>query len=260
MPDASPTKWHLAHTTWFFETFILAEQPGYAPFDPAFGFLFNSYYESVGPRQARPQRGLLTRPSLETVMSYRRHVDEAMERLLAEEPHSEAMLAILHLGLNHEQQHQELILTDIQHLLSQNPLQPAYDPALAALRPTSARSIPSAEWIAFDGGLVQIGADADGPADDFVFDNESPRHEVFLQPYRLSDRLITNAEWAAFIDDDGYRRADLWLAEGWSRVQEEGWTAPLYWSRRNDGGWTSFTLAGRLPLDPEAPVVHVSFY
>ncbi|MEI9903271.1 MAG: DinB family protein [Asticcacaulis sp.] len=231
IPDASPAKWHLAHTTWFFETFLLAAQPDYALLDPDYAFLFNSYYEALGPRQPRAQRGLLTRPSLDEVLAYRRHVDIHMQALLASDADIDALLD---LGLAHEEQHQELLLMDILHLFSQSPLHPAYDPEWPAdavgrkghfqLRP---------------GGLVEIGDKGEG----FAFDNERPRHKVWLQPFEISDRLVRNAEWLAFMRDGGYRRADLWLSDGWAHVQAEGWEAPFYW-RSGDDGWREMTLRG----------------
>ncbi len=258
MPDASPTKWHLAHTTWFFETFILSEQPGYRVFDPTFNYLFNSYYETLGPRQPRPQRGLITRPPVKTVMAYRRHVDAAMEDFLAESTRSPATEDLLILGLAHEEQHQELILTDILHLLAQNPLHPAYDAPLSPLRTDDSPS--DMGFVTFDGGVVQIGRATMEEASDFAFDNESPRHDVFLRPYRLADRLVTNGEWIAFMDDGGYTKAELWLSEGWAKVQSEGWCAPLYWQHGPDRRWRSFTLAGLQTVDRAAPVTHISFY
>lgn len=253
MPDASPTKWHLAHTTWFFETFLLTPcLAGYRVFDPAFGYLFNSYYEAIGPRQPRPQRGLLTRPPLERVLAYRAHVDEAMARLLGKVDDDE-LAGLLDLGLAHEQQHQELILMDILHLFAQSPLKPAYAPAPAL--PVGRDPGPAGE-IAFEGGLVEIGRQGEG----FAFDNEGPRHKVYLEPYRLADRLVTNAEWLAFMADGGYARPELWLSEGWAHAQAEQWEAPLYWEKGADGGWLAMTLQGRRAIAPHAPVTHVSFY
>ena len=250
MDDASPTKWHLAHTSWFFETFILALDPDYAVFDPFYGYLFNSYYETLGARQPRPQRGLLTRPSCEEVMAFRAHVDQAMGALLETEL-APATVELVKLGLAHEEQHQELLLTDILHLFGQNPLRPAY----AAHRRVEAVDAGPITMVEFDGGVFEIGHAGDG----FVFDNEGPRHEVLLRPFRLADRLITNGEWLAFMADGGYGRADLWLSDGWARRVAEGWTAPLYWEEHEDG-WRSLTLNGLLPLDPNAPVVHLSYY
>jgi ergothioneine biosynthesis protein EgtB len=246
MPDASPAKWHLAHTTWFFETFVLAPNlPGYRHFDARFGFLFNSYYEAVGERHARDRRGMLTRPSLADVLAYRAHVDAA----LADFPN--APRDLVELGIQHEQQHQELLLTDILHLFSENPIEPAY----AADAPAPAAAIGPHGWVDHAGGIVAIGHDGGG----FAFDCEGPRHEVLLQPFALGSRLVTNAEWQAFIDDGGYRTASLWLADGWAWVNREGVEAPLYW-RRGDREWTGFTLAGRQPLAADAPVTHVSHF
>jgi dimethylhistidine N-methyltransferase len=256
MPDASPTKWHRAHTTWFFETFLLSPfLAGYQVYDQSFGYLFNSYYEAVGPRQPRPQRGLLTRPSAQAVGAYRAHVDAAMTRLLAG-PLTPEILERVELGLAHEEQHQELILMDILHLFAQSPLSPAYQPGAATPRPDPG----SQRFHRFAGGLVEIGAPETGTGEAaFAFDNERPRHKTYVAPFRLADRLVTNGEWLAFIEAGGYARPDLWLSEGWAKVQEEGWEAPGYW-RREGGGWTTMTLRGRLSVDPNAPVVHVSYY
>lgn len=251
MPDASPTKWHLAHTTWFFETFLLERlEPGFAPHHPAFRVLFNSYYQGVGEQHPRPQRGLLTRPGLAEVLAYRRAVDERMAGLLARELGRDA-LALVELGLQHEQQHQELILTDLKHLLGSNPLDPAYR---AAPAPPAHAAAPTG-WCAFEGSRVAIGHDGTG----FAFDNESPRHEVLLRPYALADRLVTQGEWLAFIDDGGYADPRWWLASGWDWRCAQGVDAPLYW--RHDGSaWSVFTLHGRVPLQPHAPAVHASYY
>ena len=251
MPDASPAKWHLAHTTWFFETFLLTPNlEGYTPFDPAYGYLFNSYYEAVGPRQPRPQRGLLTRPSLAEVLAYRTHVDREMARLLA--GGGAEFAELVELGLAHEEQHQELILMDLLHLFAQSPLKPAYAPAPAL---PVGRDPGPLGGIDFAGGVVEIGHGGEG----FAFDNEGPRHKTYLQPYRLADRLVTNAEWMAFMADDGYARPELWLAEGWALVQAEGWRAPFYWEE-GPNGWLAMTLQGRRAVAPHAPVTHVSFY
>jgi ergothioneine biosynthesis protein EgtB len=249
MPDTSPVKWHLAHTSWFFETVLLAPRPGYKPFDTAFAYLFNSYYESAGPRHPRPRRGLLTRPSLDRVLAYRDHVDAAMARLLADAGEDE--LAAVTLGLNHEQQHQELILTDIKHAFFCNPLLPAYREAKPA--PNGAQAL---EWRAHPGGIVPIGH----AGDDFAFDNESPRHQVLLRPFRIASRPVTNGEYAAFIADGGYRRSEFWLSDGWAMVQAEGWDAPLYWLSDDDGQRRLFTLNGLTTPDPNAPVAHVSLF
>jgi ergothioneine biosynthesis protein EgtB len=250
MADVSPTKWHLAHTTWFFETFLLVPHlAGYKSFDPAFGFLFNSYYETVGARQPRPERGLLSRPSLVDIHAYRSHVDAGMARLVEA---GAAPADLLTLGLHHEQQHQELILMDIKHVFSINPLKPAYAPP-PKVQDTAGRT-PA--WLDFDGGLVEIGLAGAG----FAFDNEGPRHRVWLEPYRLSDSLVTAGDWLAFIEDGGYARPDLWLSDGWQAVQQNGWEAPLYWRRDEAGAWRVFTLHGERALDPQAPVCHVSGY
>ncbi|AWK87258.1 ergothioneine biosynthesis protein EgtB [Azospirillum thermophilum] len=258
MPDASPVKWHLAHTSWFFETFLLTPGlPGYRPFHPSFGYLFNSYYEAVGARHPRPMRGLLTRPGVAEVIAYRRHVDEAMAALLAQGREEPA--ALVALGLAHEEQHQELIVMDLLHLLSLNPLAPAWKPMR---RPAPCEADPG-RWLSFDGGIRSIGWDGSHHGSHcgggFAFDNEGPRHEVLLRPFRLFSRPVTNGEWLAFIEAGGYGEPSLWLSDGWAAVQAQGWQAPAYWRRRDDG-WTGFTPAGDLPFDPDAPVCHVSFY
>ena len=254
MADVSPTKWHLAHVTWFFETFLLSPRlAGYQVFDRAFAYLFNSYYEQVGERHPRPSRGLLSRPSLDDVLAYRGHVDAAMDRLIAgASPADWAELQpLLELGLNHEQQHQELILMDIKHVFWTNPLAPGYRPAHKA----ESRPAAPLKWLDFAGGLVQIGHD--GP--DFAFDNEGPRHKVWLEPFGLASRLSTCGEYLAFIEDGGYARPELWLSDGWAAVQAEGWKAPLYW-RVDNGRWQIFTLSGLRRLDPDEPVSHLSYY
>ncbi|MCE2510001.1 MAG: ergothioneine biosynthesis protein EgtB [Alphaproteobacteria bacterium] len=250
MPDASPTKWHLAHTTWFFEAFLLHPFfEGYDAFHPDYGYLFNSYYEAAGDRHPRSERGLLTRPGLDEVLAYRAHVDRAMEGLLDGAGTDAAALAVL--GLNHEEQHQELILTDILHLFSQNRLKPAYAPYQPAPVP-----VPRAlAWTDFPGGITPIGAEGSG----FAYDNERPRHDVLLRPYRLASRAVTNGEWQAFLADGGYERPELWLSDGWAWVRAEGVAAPLYWEMR-EGAWGSMTLAGFKPVEAASPVVHVSFY
>ncbi|MFC0252499.1 ergothioneine biosynthesis protein EgtB [Massilia consociata] len=251
MPDASPAKWHLAHTTWFFETFILEpHEPGFAPFHCAYRVLFNSYYNGVGARHPRPQRGLLTRPSLDEVRAYRLDVDRRMAQLLAGSA-DPAVAALVELGLQHEQQHQELMLTDVKHLLAQNPLYPAYTP-----QEMEAGAAPgSLSWIAFDGGLAEIGYGGSG----FCFDNELPRHWTYVAPFELASRLVTNAEYLEFIEAGGYRDPALWLAEGWDRVCAGEIPHPLYWIDRQDG-WHEFTLHGVQPLDSARPVTHVSLY
>jgi ergothioneine biosynthesis protein EgtB len=253
MPDVSPTKWHLAHTTWFFETFLLrAQDSGYAEFHPAFNYLFNSYYEGVGPRHPRPERGFLTRPSVEEILAYREHVDTAMARLLDRDL-ADDVAALVELGLNHEQQHQELIVTDIKHVLSCNPLFPAYSPPPKAERTDHA---PPLRFLGFEGGIRRIGH----AGSDFAFDNEGPPHDVLLRDFRLASRPVTNREYLAFVEDGGYGQPLLWLSDGWAAVQARGWTAPLYWRRGEDGEWQRFTLHGLLPLDLDAPVAHVSLY
>jgi ergothioneine biosynthesis protein EgtB len=254
MPDASPTKWHRAHTTWFFEQFLLLPHlAGYRAFDRQFGYLFNSYYVAAGPRHARPQRGLVTRPSNSTVAAYRAHVDDAVVRLLSEAGGSELaeVLRILEIGLNHEQQHQELLLTDILHAFSSNPIAPTYDERWFAPPPKKS----AAGFVAIPEGLHSIGFSDDG----FCFDNEGPAHQVYLRPVRIARALVTNAQWLDFIADGGYATPSLWLSDGWATVQAEGWEAPGYW-RKIDGVSHSFTLAGLRPIDPAAPVCHVSYY
>jgi ergothioneine biosynthesis protein EgtB len=255
MADVSPTKWHRAHTTWFFETFVLGPYADwYTTFDPAFGYLFNSYYESVGARHPRPERGLVTRPSVSEVAEYRRHVDAAMERFTAaldSHPAATELGDLIELGLHHEQQHQELLLMDIKHVLSVNPLQPTYQPGPAVV---SGDPTPMG-WVGSDGGIVEIGH----CGDHFAFDNEEPRHEVLLAEFEISDRLVTCGEWLDFMADGAYRNPLLWLSDGWHRAQEEGWTSPSYWFAI-DGEWQVQTLAGPRPIDPAEPVSHVSYY
>ena len=254
MPDASPVKWHLAHTTWFFETFILAVmQDGYRVFSADFRVLFNSYYNAVGEKHPRAARGVLSRPPLSDVLAYRHHVDQAMVALAASDLTDRAAFeTLLELGLNHEQQHQELILTDVMHMLSCNPLRPAY--GTAPLAQGGSQVLPMS-WTTFDGGIVRIGKDASG----FGFDNEMPAHDVLLQPYALSDRLVTQGEYLAFMREGGYKRPELWLSAGWDIVCSDGWTAPMYWTSEN-GEWEQFTLQGLVPLALAAPVAHVSYF
>ncbi len=253
MEDASPVKWHLAHTSWFFETLVLEPaMPGYRPFHPQYRFLFNSYYNSVGPQYPRPRRGLLTRPSLEEVLAYRQHVDHHVAALLAKGPDVDPQpLASIELGLHHEQQHQELVLTDVKHALSHNPLSPTYcDP------PTATAATPAPHtWHAYPEGLRRIGHEGPG----FAFDCERPRHRVFVEAFELGSRPVTNAEYLAFVEDGGYERPELWLSDGWMARQAQSWSAPLYWVRR-DGSRFVFTLAGLQPLRLEEPVCHVSYY
>ncbi|MEM7205149.1 MAG: ergothioneine biosynthesis protein EgtB [Planctomycetota bacterium] len=254
MPDVSPTRWHLAHTTWFFETFVLEPQiADYVPFKPAYRTLFNSYYETVGEQHPRAQRGLLSRPTLAEVLVYRAVIDQRVLELLRRLAPTDrpAWLRVVQLGVQHEQQHQELILTDIKHVLACNPLYPAYRQAAAA---PAVAPAPQG-WLAFEPGVRWIGREAGGIA----FDNERPRHRVYVDSFELADRLVTNAEYLAFIDDNGYGRSDLWLADGWAKIHADGWAAPLYWVHREDG-WHEFTLAGLRPLEPNAPVCHLSYY
>jgi ergothioneine biosynthesis protein EgtB len=251
MPDVSPTKWHRAHTTWFFETFLLAPKlPGYQPFHPAYGYLFNSYYEGVGARYPRHDRGMVSRPGIQEIATYRAFVDEAMAALFdrATDPD---VTGLVELGIQHEQQHQELLLMDIKHVLSRNPLLPAYD-GVCPVPPTPAGTPAFTE---FAGGVREIGYTGEG----FRFDNELPRHPVYLEPFALADRPVTCGEWSAFIDDGGYRRPELWLSDGWATVQSERWEGPLYWSRI-DGEWHEFTLGGPHTVAEGQPVCHVSYY
>lgn len=258
MPDTSPTKWHLAHVTWFFETFILRPyQADYRPFNAAFGFLFNSYYEAAGDRYPRPDRGLITRPGSDEIVAYRSHVDAAMRRLLDAEagPKTAEICTLTELGIHHEQQHQELLLMDILNLFSRNPMRPAYrnaEPSHA-----SAPVPPAADWLTFDGGIYEIGHDGDG----FAFDHESPRHQTLLRPFALAGALVTNGDWLAFMNDDGYQRSDLWLSDGIAWVREHNWQAPLYWYRQEDSGpWFEMSLLGGHPLERAAPVSHISYF
>lgn len=252
MPDASPAKWHLAHTSWFFESFVLRDhRPGYRVFDAAFAYLFNSYYEAEGARQPRSLRGLLSRPGLDRIRAYRAHVDAALLAALPDLP--EAARALVELGLHHEQQHQELLLADILHLFAQNPLAPALWPA----PPAAAAAAPGAlRWIEGRSGAVEIGHGGSG----FAFDCEGPRHAVLLHPHALADRPVTNGEWCAFVADGGYRDPALWLSDGWAWVRREGVAAPLHWQPDGAGGWLRFGLDGLRGLDPAAPVAHVSLY
>jgi ergothioneine biosynthesis protein EgtB len=253
MADASPTKWHRAHTTWFLEQFLLVPHlPGYRVFDQRFAYLFNSYYVAAGPRHARPQRGLITRPCCEDIAAFRCHVDQAVERLLAvaEDADLPDLIRLLEVGLNHEQQHQELLLTDILHAFAQNPVAPSYDEAWRAPLKSS-----SAGYARLPSGLHQMGFQGEG----YCFDNERPSHQVLLRPARIARALVDNAQWLEFMADGGYATPSLWLSDGWSAVESEGWKAPGYW-READGAWQSLTLAGLAPLDPQAPVTHVSYY
>ncbi len=249
MPDASPAKWHLAHTTWFFETFVLAHDAGWVASDPAWRILFNSYYQSIGPMHARPQRGLLSRPALAEILGWRERVDEAVLRLLARTADPE-LATLVQLGLEHEQQHQELLLTDIKHAFWCNPLKPAYREPLPVARNAS---VPTLQFISGREGIVELGHRGEG----FAFDNETPRHRTLLQPHALANRLVTNAEYLAFVREGGYRESTLWLSDAWATVQRNGWQHPLYW---DDDLEREFTLAGMRALDPAEPVSHLSYF
>jgi ergothioneine biosynthesis protein EgtB len=256
MPDASPTKWHRAHTTWFFETFVLREHcPGYVVADPAYTYLFNSYYEAVGARHARPGRGLITRPGIEEVAQYRAHVDRAMLSLLESTALTDDTAELVELGAQHEQQHQELLLMDIKHLLSCNPLRPSYRPLAG---PGVQGPTPAPHWTEHPGGVVEVGHVGTG----FAFDSESPRHQVHLNPFGVSSQLVTNGDWLCFIKDGGYDRPELWLSDGWAAVKTQDWEAPLYWFRdRPDASeWNVFTLGGSRRVHPSEAVCHVSYY
>jgi len=251
MPDCSPAKWHAAHTTWFFETFLLAQAAWYKPFDPRFRDVFNSYYKQVGEHPFRGDRGTFSHPTIEEVRQYREHVDAAMQRLISAglTPQDSALVE---LGLNHEQQHQELLLTDIKHAFWSQPLRPAYAQAARG----HAADAPPIQFLAFEGGPIEIGHDGRG----FAFDNELPRHTEWMQPFALASRLVTNAEYLEFIEDSGYARPELWLSDGWDTVCRLGWKAPLYWEKNPAGAWTNFTLNGPHAVEPAEPVCHVSFY
>jgi ergothioneine biosynthesis protein EgtB len=260
MPDASPAKWHLAHTSWFFETFVLSDPAlgGYRPFHPKFGYLFNSYYDAVGDRHPRPKRGLLTRPSADEVYRYRAHVDaELTERLLkVSDTDFERLRSVIELGLNHEQQHTELAFTDVKHAFSQNPLRPAYRDCgpLAPREAFVTRSVTTT-WVLLEAGVRRIGHSGVG----FAFDNEGPAHRVFLEPFALASRLVTCGEYLQFMADDGYSRPELWLSDGWAAKRQHGWDAPLYWEKQGDG-WLVYTLGGMRPVVEAEPICHVSFY
>jgi ergothioneine biosynthesis protein EgtB len=254
MADVSPTKWHRAHVTWFFETFVLGpHQPGYRPYDDAFAYIFNSYYEALGERHPRSERGLISRPGVAEVARYRAFVDDAMSHLLGGEL-GPALRELVTLGLHHEQQHQELLLMDIKNVLSRNPLRPCYLPA----GPRMDGAAPKSGWIEHEGGLVEIGHTGQG----FGFDNEFPRHRVHLSPFALADRPVTCGEWMSFMEDGGYDRPEFWLSDGWSVVTSERRQAPLYWFREPEGTgeWQLFTLSGVRPIDPDEPVCHISYY
>ncbi|MEO0399397.1 MAG: ergothioneine biosynthesis protein EgtB [Pseudomonadota bacterium] len=261
MEAASPVKWNLAHTTWFFETFILKKyKDGYEPFDARYGFLFNSYYNQIGAMYARPHRGMLSRPTADEVLAYRAHVADAVIALAqnADASLSERLAPLLALGCAHEEQHQELLLTDIKHALHQNPFAVAAYPEPETWGEAVAQPpdpLQHVSWTAFEGGLATIGVEGEG----FAFDSEGPAHQVFLKPFALCDRLITNADYLEFMDDGGYDNPQWWLSDGWARVQAEDWCAPLYW-RGSETGWRTYTLHGETPMPLNAPVTHLSFY
>jgi ergothioneine biosynthesis protein EgtB len=256
MPDVSPAKWHLAHTTWFFEALVLhALDPSRTPYDPRFGFLFNSYYEAVGPRVARHERGLLSRPTVAEVIAYRRAIDGELSALVAQSSLPASIVSALALGMHHEHQHQELLLTDIKHVLGTQPLLPAYRVGTST---ATSEALPPLRWIPFDGGLVAIGAEDNAG---FSFDNERPRHKVYVAPFELASRPVTVGEYLAFLEDGGYRRPELWLSDGWALVQSERWAHPLYWQRASDGSIRGlYTLDGVRPLDAAEPLCHVSYF
>jgi ergothioneine biosynthesis protein EgtB len=259
MPDASPTKWHLAHTTWFFEQFLLTPHlPGYRAFHPRFAYLFNSYYVTIGERHCRPKRGLLSRPTVAEVFEYRAHVDRHMREFLGNlsGAHANELRNVIEIGLNHEQQHQELMLTDIKYTFAVNPLYPVYRERPAPSDRSSAHAAIPHRLIRFDEGVRWIGHEGDA----FAYDNEQPRHRVFVDAFELGSRLVTNGEFKAFITDGGYRRADLWLSEGWNTVQARQWDCPLYWEPNGSGGWRHFTLSGIREVDDAEPVTHVSYF
>jgi ergothioneine biosynthesis protein EgtB len=252
MADTSPTKWHRAHTTWFFETFVLVPNlDGYQLFDENFGYIFNSYYEAVGPRHPRPSRGVLSRPGVAEITEYRAHVDRAMAELLdsAADP---ALADLVMLGLHHEQQHQELLLTDIKHAFGCSPISPVYLPAAA---PAPPEALAPMGWIEVETGIHLLGHDRKS----FSFDNEGPAHEVLLQGFAIADRPVSNGEFMAFMEDEGYKRPELWLSDGWATAQAQHWEAPAYW-RRDESGWSSYTLNGLCSIRPDEPVCHVSYY
>ncbi|MBI4228095.1 MAG: ergothioneine biosynthesis protein EgtB [Deltaproteobacteria bacterium] len=255
MPDVSPTKWHLAHTSWFFETFVLSEvNPNYISPHPQFNYLFNSYYVQVGERHCRPKRGLISRPTVEEVFRYRRHVDQNILEFLeiADEEQIRGIASVIEVGLHHEQQHQELMLTDLKHVFSENPLRPVYK--VREQKPQDP-ILPEIDWIQYAEGVYQIGYDGDG----FSFDNETPAHKEYANPFNLASRLVTNREYLEFMEDGGYERPEIWLSDGWNEVVANNWNAPLYWKKRN-GNWEYFTLSGIRQIAPDEPVCHASYY
>jgi len=257
MPDVSPTKWHLAHTSWFFETFVLSKAvKGYKSLSPQYSYLFNSYYVQAGERHLRPKRGLISRPTVEETYHYRNHVDEHMSRFMEDADAKEwkEFSPVIEIGIHHEQQHQELIVTDIKHVFSENPLRPVYKPRAAASG-RSAGKAPDAGWIDVEGGVHSIGHNGTG----FGYDNEYPMHKVYIEPFRLQSRLVTNGEYMEFIEDGGYETPELWLSEGWATAESRNWSSPFYWERKN-GEWAHFTLSGMKTVNPEEPVCHVSYF
>lgn len=267
MPDASPVKWHLAHTTWFFETFILERfEPNFQPFHPAFRILFNSYYDGIGQQHPRAQRGLITRPSLDEVWAYRRNVDQRMAQIFSlglPSESADALTVLVELGLHHEQQHQELLLTDIKHLFSMNPLKPPYELLETSLYQVAPRGtlpqIDVSRWQKFEAGIVEVGHDGVG----FFFDNETPRHRQFVEPFFIATRLVSNREYLAFVEDGGYQNPLLWLAAGWDWVTQEKLTHPIYWQESHsqfDSTWQEFTLNGLQPIALDEAVAHISFF
>ncbi|MEP9415307.1 ergothioneine biosynthesis protein EgtB [Gordonia sp. VNQ95] len=254
MTEASPAKWHRAHVTWFFEEFVLRRDPSYTVYDETYRYLFNSYYEAVGERHPRPDRGLVTRPGVEDITHYRNYVDGAMEDVLTRGALDDDALDLLELGCNHEQQHQELLLMDIKHLFSTIPLSPG--PVYVDRDPDTHTSTGRTTWRSVSGGITEIGA---APGVGFSYDNEGPRHRVFLEDFEIAERAVTNADWLEFMADDGYRRHEFWLSDGWATIRQHGWDAPGYW-RFDDGEWTTFTLSGRRRIELDEPVMHVSFY
>ena len=251
MPDASPAKWHRAHTTWFFEEFVLGADPNYTVYDPSYRYLFNSYYEAVGARQPRPERGLVTRPGVADVSRYREYVQDALVRALEAGRVDDYGQTLVELGCNHEQQHQELLLMDIKHLFSTH----AFDPVYVDRPADASAPLTPLTWRGVSGGITEVGHDGVG----FAYDNEGPRHRVFLEDFEIAERAVTNADWLEFMADGGYRRSEFWLSDGWATIQAEGWHSPGYWADQ-DGTWTTFTLSGRRPVVAAEPVCHVSFY
>jgi len=254
MESVSPTKWHLAHTSWFFETFVLRPHlDGYEPIDEQYAYLFNSYYIQAGERHCRDRRGYISRPTVAEVYAFRHHVDEHVDRLLTsvDAAQRRELAPLVELGIHHEQQHQELMLTDIKHVFSVNPLRPAY----RDLQPPARTEVPELGWTAFEEGVYEVGYDGDG----FHYDNETPRHKTYVQPFELANRLVTNGEFIAFIEDQGYQRPELWLSEGWSTVQERDWTEPFYWEQ-HDGQWYLYTLGGMREVNPGEPLTHITYF